>query len=169
MRLPFSWGLLRRSSNDGITQEGRGRIFEPLTVNPPKAKFTLPEDATGHAADAIGYLHANCGACHGPGGSCYPKGMTVRLTYGELVPADGGAPSVQELGAFKNTVNVPANLGMAPGLRIAPGSTAGSAISYLTSRRELDPFAQMPPIGTHLVDPTGVALLNAWIEALPSP
>jgi hypothetical protein len=31
-----------------------------------------------------------------------------------------------------------------------------------------DPALQMPPIGSHVVDATGVALLQAWISALPS-
>jgi hypothetical protein len=28
-------------------------------------------------------------------------------------------------------------------------------------------IAQMPPIATHKIDTTGVALLGAWIDALP--
>ncbi len=30
-----------------------------------------------------------------------------------------------------------------------------------------DEVTQMPPIGTHLVDPTEVAILDAWGAALP--
>src|SRR5439155_8886483 len=35
-----------------------------LSAPPAKTAITLPEDATGKAAEALGYMHANCGACH---------------------------------------------------------------------------------------------------------
>jgi hypothetical protein len=53
--------------------------------------------------------------------------------------------------------------------RIAPGDVAHSAIPYRASRRDTpeESGIQMPPIGTHLVDTAGMALLDSWISGMP--
>ena len=45
---------------------------------------------------------------------------------------------------------------------IAPGAPASSAI--VTRMQSRNPAAQMPPLGTQLVDAQAVALLRRWIE-----
>jgi hypothetical protein len=142
-----------------------------LTAPPPATSLTIPEDTTGHAAPALGWLHTNCGiTCHNsnPQSACYAKLMNLRLSYDELHPADGGAATVANLAAYQTTYDVGANLGAAPNKRIAPGDSAHSAISYLIGRRDPTNFnGQMPPIDSHQVDVAHVAEVNAWIDALP--
>lgn len=142
-----------------------------LSVNPPVANLTLPDDSTNLARPAIGWLHSNCGlTCHNtsPGATCGFRGMNLRIAYNELHPADGGAPAVANLALFKTTKNVTAALPNSSFKRIAPGSPSTSAISYFISRRDgSDPDGQMPPIVSHVVDTTNVAAIQAWIAALP--
>jgi hypothetical protein len=67
-----------------------------------------------------------------------------------------------------------------PGKRIAPGDPEGSAIYELMSKRDMSlvfdagadagaPTSQMPPVGTEITDPDGLAKVQAWINELAQP
>ncbi len=161
--LPGATGITLAS----LVAEGR------LTTNPPATALTIPEDTTGLAAPALGWMHTNCGiTCHStsPGATCgTTKNLYLRLGYGEINPSDGGTASVANLTSYTTSYNIGAALGAAPNLRIAPGNPNASAISYLIGRREpaLLSNGQMPPIASHTVDAVNVAKVNAWITALP--
>lgn len=147
-------------------------VSDGLLTNPPPAtSLTIPEDTTGVAGPALGWLHSNCGiTCHSksPGASCGFKGMVLRLAYDELHPSDGGAASVKSLKAYTTTYEVTASLAPAPDKRIAHGNPSGSAISYLIGRRDpTNANGQMPPLASHQVDTAHVDAVNAWISALP--
>ena len=139
---------------------------DKLTVKPAKTTLTIPEDGKG-SANALGWLHANCGtACHNknPGRSCTAKDMDLKLTYAEL--SGGGAAST--LQAYVTTIPVDATIPSGAYKRIAPGNVGNSAIHFLASHRNnTNPNGQMPPIDTHIIDPTGVGYLTTWITALP--
>ncbi len=143
-----------------LVAEGR------LTVNPVSTALTIPEDGHG-SANALGWLHANCGtACHNtnPEANCFFKGLHLRLTYAEL---EAGI-AVTALGAYTTTYDVPATIPASGYMRIAHGNVSNSAIHFLASHRNnTNPNGQMPPIGTHVVDPTGVGYLDTWISQLP--
>ena len=143
-----------------LVSEGR------LTVNPAKTALTIPEDGHG-SANALGWLHANCGtACHNanPAATCYFKGMHLRLSYAELA----AATPVTGLEAYTTTYNVAATLPSAGYKRIAPGVVSNSSIHFLASHRNnVVANGQMPPIDSHLIDPTGVGYLTTWITQLP--
>jgi hypothetical protein len=61
---------------------------------------------------------------------------------------------------------VPAG-GTAPLKNIAGGDKAASAAFVRANLREPTEKEQMPPIASHKIDTAGVALLGAWIDALP--
>lgn len=142
--------------------------------------LTIPEDGTGHAAEALGWLHANCGTtCHNAQnvarGVC-PSPMHLRLGVNELAPPDGGSAAVQRLEAYTTTVGVPALLGSlgdpeaGPYDRIKPGVPSQSLVRYLAGRRVVPPaptFGQMCPYDSHVVDVADIEKLNAWILAGP--
>jgi mono/diheme cytochrome c family protein len=48
--------------------------------------------------------------------------------------------------------------------RIEPGVPEASSIIYRMSERGNN--AQMPPIGTTMIDEAGIALVEAWVESL---
>jgi len=139
-----------------------------LTNNPLVTSLAVPQDATGKAAAAVGYLHANCGTtCHNRNESafCHGSGLFFRLGYDDVSNA---GLSVADLDVFKTAVNVPAPLAGPGFMRIAPGDPAHSGIAYLMGRRATAQTGglQMPLIDTHVVDPDGVAAVTAWIQAL---
>lgn len=140
--------------------------------NPPAVtSMTLPEDATGKAAEAMGYLHANCGMpCHSTRGLGDETQLVMRIRAGELWPADGTAPAVVETtDLYKATFNQePTTASVAqqfPGAhRIMPGAHDQSLLWLVAHRRG---NYQMPPLVSHKVDEVGTQKLADWIDALP--
>lgn len=144
---------------------------ERLTVKPSATTLVVPADASGFAAPALGWMHSNCGlSCHNtsPGAFALGKGMDLRLTYAGLRPSNGSMPTVPSLASYRTTVGVAAGRPAGALARIVPGSAATSAIPMLASNRDaLNPYAQMPPGLSHVVDEAGLSSLRNWINALP--
>ncbi|MFU8803889.1 MAG: PQQ-dependent sugar dehydrogenase, partial [Bradymonadaceae bacterium] len=119
----------------------------PVEERPPLAEYDGPASA---AARARAYLHANCAGCHLPGG---PTPSTMDMRYD--VP-------LQEM----DLCDIPPNgttLGLDEPRLLAPGDATGSLLS---ARMQVLDAYRMPPLGTHLVDDEGVALIETWINAL---
>lgn len=119
-----------------------------------------PGDETARAA--LGYLHANCGACHGGGAPAKDLRMALPV----------GVARVEDTPTYTGTVHHPTDpnsrstgLEEMPDVRIAPGDPDGSAVLWRMQQRD-DTDAQMPPLATDVVDEAGVAAVRAWIEAL---
>lgn len=154
-----------------------------LSAPPPATSLTLPGDATAQAA--IGWIHANCGACHSENTSAsanHRSHFRVRAT--DLLPVDGGTPDsgtdagapfakldVWTQGYCVDTFRTDPD-GGAPYKHIRGGSPDASLMYILASHRaawdELPSSAvQMPPIVTRAVDQQAMASVRAWIESLP--
>lgn len=149
------------------TLVGEGR----LTVAPPSTSFALPEDSTGKAAAALGWLHANCGtACHNrnPSAGAYFTGMFLRLPAAAIA---GGTATVTTLDSWTTTVGQPIGSATYDAYiqqgyqRIAAKMSAKSLIPTVAGTR--DPAEQMPPLVTHAVPTDAVNAIRAWIDALP--
>jgi len=117
------------------------------------------------AQHALGYLHANCGHCHG--------GPTPRanMSLWSVV----GTRTVEETAAYTTAICQPLQrwtghmnaAGEPYTLRIAPGDSAHSGIlGRMSARGSRD---QMPPVGTEIVDPDGIADVTEWIDSLDCP
>jgi hypothetical protein len=162
---------LALSSAVGITlaslvSEGR------LSAPPQRTSVTLPEDATGKAAAALGYMHANCGGCHATRGLSGFTQLHTRLRADQFWPADAAnalpALTVEDTDAYKTGVEQPV---MLPSLLtdfpdtkiIARGSHDKSLTWRLAHLRGIH---QMPPIVSHAVDEAGTQKLAEWIDAL---
>jgi hypothetical protein len=79
--------------------------------------------------------------------------------------------SVQATDTYSTAVGVPSGFQSYAGaglLRVKPHDVAHSAIPYRALARDnaTQTGAQMPPIGTHVPDMAGVALVDAWINGL---
>lgn len=108
------------------------------------------DDSTVPVAErARAWLASNCASCHQPGG---PTPTALDLRFDTALEATGmlDAPAS---GSF----------GIAGARIVDPGSPATSVL--LERIRRLDD-SRMPPLSSHVVDETGVALVEAWIEGL---
>jgi hypothetical protein len=157
-------------SAQGVTLAGL--VADGVLTDPPaKTTATLPEDGTGKAAAAIQWLHANCAACHNDSPLAEAAAINLRLA---LSPSEllGAVPTaVADLSLFKTSYCTTSRFSpgdAAPPLRnVVGGDRAQSAVYVRSNLREPTGIAQMPTIATHKIDTAGVALLGAWIDALP--
>jgi hypothetical protein len=131
-----------------------GRLSHPP---PAGTVYSVPGDPT--TAAALGYLHANCGHCHNPMGTSWPDtGMVLRLNVGERV--------AETSGIWNSVVGKPLEHWHSPSytMRVVAGAPDMSALVARTKIRGTND--QMPPLATEVVDPTGVALVTAWVAAI---
>ncbi|HEX6852435.1 MAG TPA: hypothetical protein VF139_13645 [Candidatus Polarisedimenticolaceae bacterium] len=121
--------------------------------HPPRIEAATPRERA-----ALGYLAANCGACHNSHGPLARLGLVLAHEPGSAV--------------FRSTVDV-AGIYAVPGIapersrRIAPGAPENSALLHrMKSRR---PMSQMPPLGTVVADAEAIELIRGWIaDDLPA-
>lgn len=107
-----------------------------------------------HARRARAWLEINCASCHNPRGPARTSGLF--LEYDQLEPT--------ALGVCKP----PVAAGRGSGGRaygIVPGDPDASILTFRIESTELD--IKMPELGRNLVDAEGVALIRAWIAAMP--
>jgi hypothetical protein len=134
-------------------------------ANPTQPNITLdntliPGDATTRAG--LGYLHGNCGHCHGG-----PTPRAEQILWSVVGMTElGDAPLMQTAQChcldFWRGRTAPD--GQPYMLRVAPSHAAHSGIiGRMSSRIKGE---QMPPIGTNQTDPTGLATVQAFIDSL---
>jgi hypothetical protein len=164
LALPTAEGLtLERLAKDGA-----------LSQPPATTTITLPEDSTGLAGPALGYLHANCGMpCHSSRGLGHETELVMRLRADEYWPAadSGGLPSATDTESYRATVGQSAVTGAVTSafpdaLRITAGQHERSLVWILSHRRG---DYQMPPLVSHQIDEVGTGALAAWIDAMNEP
>ncbi len=129
-----------------------------LAAQPPRVRA---RDAVERSA--LGYLAANCSACHSSTGALARLGLDFRhpLAGDPQAPVPALATALDAPGIWQ----VP---GVAPDSSrvVAPGSPRRSTLVYrMHSRR---PSSQMPPLGTVVPDAEAEAVLRRWISDLPS-
>lgn len=143
-----------------------------LSAPPNGTSIRLPEDETGRAGAALGYLHANCGmACHSTRGLGEETQLIMRLRATEFWSATGApaaARQVRDTDTYHATFDQPPTTKSVaskfPGAnRITPGSHEQSLVWLLAHTRG---DYQMPPLVSHRVDEAGTQALSDWIDAL---
>ncbi|MFO1267619.1 MAG: hypothetical protein U1F67_13100 [Rubrivivax sp.] len=140
---------------------------------PVRLLATPPRIAAANDTEraALGYCIANCGHRHNRSGNQAPLALTLAQRA-----ADPEASRAEVLASTLNAASRWRMPGSAepreprepPDPLIAPGDAARSLLVQRMATRE--PRLQMPPIGTNVPDPDGLALLRRWItqEALPA-
>ena len=162
----FSLGLETQQLNRNFTYSQTGinahqlstlsapsiAMLTPQITNPAaQAKLANPFGTDSLDLRARAYLHTNCAMCHRPGGS---TGVGLNLLASTAL-------------AQTSTCNVDPTkgaLGLVNAKIVAPGLPDSSVLLARANSR--DPLVQMPPIGSHVVDANGVALLRQWISGL---
>jgi hypothetical protein len=145
-------------SNDGVTL--RTLIARGLVRGLPKrlsdgAPRIEAKSATARAA--LGYLHGNCGYCHTLSGEL--ASLKFSLQYPLAAPPSAHPPALATtLGRISKFV--PSSWD-APGDRIVAGQPDRSVLALRMASR--NPVAQMPPLGSRMIDDEAVALIRRWI------
>jgi hypothetical protein len=141
-----------RSANQPTTLAGVGMFGGPLPGTPASLP-ALPDPASsseplGNRARA--WLHTNCAQCHRPSG---PTPSSMDLRYSTPLAAANVCDATPQSGS----------LGISNARLIAPGDASRSVVIARMNRRDAQ---GMPPVGSNLVDTTGVSLLTAWVNSL---
>jgi hypothetical protein len=132
---------------------------QSLLHTPPRITAATPVERA-----ALGYLHGNCGHCHGaPGSADIAVPVGLRLAQA-ITQQDGGAALLRSL------LNAPSRFRFTGATNqastiIQPGKSGDSVLPLRMGSR--DPRTQMPPLGTALPDLEALALLRRWIDELP--
>jgi len=142
-----------------------------LSAPPAETTALLPEDDSGSAAAALGFLHGNCGmACHSLRGLGEETKLVLRLRAEEFWDASGRAltEAVTATDAYTASVNTaPTTMSVAQAFpdakRITRGNHDQSLLYVLSHRRDQ---YQMPPLVSHRIDEADSAALASWIDAL---
>jgi hypothetical protein len=156
LALPTAVGVTLESLRDG------GFLSDP----PDTLGVSLPEDDTGKAAAALGYLHVNCGMpCHSSRGLGEETQLILRMRADQLWPEP---VPVEQTDAYMATIRqMPTTASVhqefPDALRITPGNHDQSLLWLLSHRRG---DYQMPPLVSHRVDDVGTQKLSDWIDAL---
>ncbi|MEM6731474.1 MAG: hypothetical protein AAF658_07945, partial [Myxococcota bacterium] len=101
--------------------------------------------------EARAYLHSNCSMCHRPNGGTNAE---LVLTY-DTPLADMQICNVEPTDDWPE-LDTPQI--------VAPGDASRSLMRFRMNSTV--PGERMPQIGTALVDPVGVAVVEAWINSL---
>ncbi len=162
----FSLGLETQQLNKNFTYSQTGinahqlstlsapaiAMLTPQITNPAaQAKLANPFGTDSVDLRARAYLHTNCAMCHRPGGA---TGVGLNLLATTALAQTGTC----NVDPTKGSLSLPNAKIVAPGL---PDSSV-----LLARANSRDPLVQMPPIGSHVVDANGVALLRQWISGL---
>ncbi len=136
-------------SNQLASWDHIGLFAAPL---PSPLPLLAPPDSTTATVEARarGYLHANCSICHRPNGS--GQG-----------PADFRYATPLAMMGVCNADPSQGDLGVSGAKLLVPGAAAQSLISL---RMHATDVSRMPPLATHIVDPTGTKDVDDWIASL---
>lgn len=130
------------------------------SLNISSSNARIPGDATARAA--LGYLHGNCGHCHG--GPNPRAGQSLWAVVGMADLDEAPIMSSAVCRCLENWTGRSNTSGEPYELRVAPSH---AAISGILGRMNLRGAGeQMPPIGTKLIDTAGVNAVKSWITSL---
>ncbi len=125
----------------------------------PNAGHVMPGNAVEQAA--FGALHGNCSHCHNNLGTGLGAQMMSMYVLAEQTSAEALDTVVTTVGVDVLNTNIPDFMGTK---RVVAGLPDESAVAYRMSQRGNG--AQMPPLGTEVVDNAGYQAVVAWIESL---
>jgi hypothetical protein len=128
----------------------RGLPASASTTTLPRIPAPTPE-----ARAAAGYLFGNCASCHNAEGPLSALGLNLDQSGSD---PDGYARLLKSVASRPSRFRIP---GHEASLRVSPGNPGESALVF--RMRSRDATAQMPPLGTHLVDSEAVTLVERWI------
>jgi hypothetical protein len=145
--LPEAGATLRALAERGLI---RG-LPAHMTTTPPRIAASTPL-----ARSALGYLHGNCSYCHTLSGELASLKFSLQYPFAEAFTA----PPAMATTIGQRSKFVP-SVWEAPGDRVHAGDPDRSVLALRMASR--NPVAQMPPVGSRIVDEEAVALIRKWI------
>jgi hypothetical protein len=138
--------------NDLIKRKRISNVSKRFIVNPPMIEAVSPR-----ARAALGYLHSNCGGCHNSTDPLSSVGMFLKYMLANnsdqlKLSTVVGHTSKYKIPAFPSNES----------FRILPGDPTRSVITYRMGTR--NPYIQMPPLGTKIIDTMALDLITTWIK-----
>ena len=128
-------------------------------------EIEIGDDGTGRAADALGWLHINCGvSCHNDNenSEAFSTGLRLKLNPEEL---DGRSSKsfaiLRRQWVYPRRRRAGANQ-----IRIVPGDPEASLLYQLISVRKSGKNNQMPPIATRIVPQRQIDMIADWIRKM---
>ncbi|MDJ0759036.1 MAG: PQQ-dependent sugar dehydrogenase [Woeseiaceae bacterium] len=161
----FSLGAEIAQLNGDLTYPSTGRTANQLETIEHVMMFTSPLPGPANALDALAdptdgsasldararaYLHTNCAQCHRANG---PTPSTMDLRYATALSDTNACDAMPLQGS----------LGLSNARLIAPGNANASLVVDRMQRRDIH---GMPPIGSNVIDTSGVTLISDWINSL---
>jgi hypothetical protein len=140
-----------------LSARGSLRNVPPeMLKQPPRIAAASPIERA-----ALGYLHGNCGHCHGKpdeSGASVPVGIVLAQSAAQpdsastVVRSLVGAGSRFRPAGTTHTAHV-----------VAPGASHASVLTLRMRSRV--PSVQMPPLGSEVPDSEALALIERWIDS----
>ncbi len=162
--VPLGFGAIQLNHEDSSTTLLKLLERDLLTTHFNPAEAVIPGDIV--AKQALGYLHGNCGSCHG--GAAPSKDVVMWIPIG-IMTVQETPTYLTNVGQMTNPSERATGLEDMPSIRIVPRNTQESALVWRMKQRsgyDEDDDAQMPPLATEQVDNLGIDLVSRWINAL---
>ena len=140
-----------------------GLLSTPPAGTAGTPRFPLP--GTQAQQQALGYMHANCGHCHNPTSATHAHTpLELRLETAKLATVQDTPAYVTSYNVTGSTLTYPSPGGPTYTKVIAPGDVANSIMHVRFTATTSPP--RMPELGTEMIDPTGMTLIDSWIGSL---
>ncbi len=127
---------------------------ERFLLHPPAIPASSPRERT-----VLGYLSANCGGCHNSTDPLSTVGMYLKRSI-DISP-EAMKLELETVIGHKSKYQIP-ELDVDQSYRILPGDPSRSSIAYRIATR--NPYRQMPPLGSKIVDTEALELVTKWIQ-----
>jgi hypothetical protein len=137
-------------------------VDQKLLINLPKRFVDEPPviaASSPRERAALGYLSANCGGCHNSTDPLSTLGMYLKRLI-DIKPTAAKLEMETVIG-HKSKYQIP-ELELDQSYRVLPGDPTRSTIFYRMATR--NPYRQMPPLGTKIVDKEALELITKWIQ-----
>ena len=138
--------------NDLIKRKRISNVSKRFIANPPIIDAVSPR-----ARAALGYLHSNCGGCHNSTDPLSSVGMFLKYKLAN----NSNQIKLSTVVGHKSKYKIP-NFPGDQSFRILPGDPARSVVTYRMGTR--NPYIQMPPLGTKIIDTMALNLITTWIK-----
>jgi mono/diheme cytochrome c family protein len=157
----LGFGTIQLAHDDTETNLETLAALELVSETVTNAEGAIPGDEATVAA--LGYLHANCGNCHGPANGAVPPpggglGLWVEAELENFTASAVYRTAVRTMAVTWRDPLAPEN----PIQRVAPGNPEGSAVFRRMELRGIG--QQMPPLATDVVHTEGLEIIAEWIR-----